>query len=314
MRYWNETCLLTRLPIRPGEPSVLLFIGRRNAPSGIGRADAFFAPASLPVFGNYDGRGGLSDIQEPQETARMLAACGFRAADDAYAHADTKTITPVPAGTVGGMLTVLIHASMDGLLFVDHPAGRSQSLSPAYASLVSRKSWDLMVACTRSAGPVSGTDRLMGPVRGMDGADALCRLTDYMDLCRLSYVPVHGSKNPHEVDADAHKRLLRLVAGDKGLPETDFAMVCELKEEYEPAQRGVVSDAEIRQIRDALKLGERTDVELQNIRNAAVMLYAQWSDRAIEEQDVAKTMELNDAMSGICGVIDREKAKRGMPV
>lgn len=92
---------------------------------------------------------------------------------------------------------------------------------------------------------------------------------------------------------------------------TDFHQVMELKDKYKPAARGVVSQAEASLIGSTLELGQRTDIELQNIRDVAVMLYGQFANSS---KDPMKIMELMDAMSGIAGVIDSEKSRRGLPV
>lgn len=96
--------------------------------------------------------------------------------------------------------------------------------------------------------------------------------------------------------------------------KTDFHSVMELKDKYTPMQRGIVSFTEIETIRETLELGQRSGIELQNIRDTAVMLYSQWSDLQREKNDTSAMLELMDAMSAICFVIDQEKVNRGLPV
>ncbi len=95
--------------------------------------------------------------------------------------------------------------------------------------------------------------------------------------------------------------------------KTDFHSIRGLKEKYTPEQRGIVKEAEIKMIREALEINTRTNIELQNVRDMTVMLYSKWTDAAMES-DSKKVMELMDAMSAICCVIDQEKWGRGMEV
>lgn len=97
--------------------------------------------------------------------------------------------------------------------------------------------------------------------------------------------------------------------------KTNFQAVQELQGKYVPAARGIVSKTEESLIRDVLEIGTRDDLELQDIRDAAVMLYGQMANSGDQTPDgIKKTMELMDAMSGVCGVIDAEKNTRGLPV
>ena len=95
--------------------------------------------------------------------------------------------------------------------------------------------------------------------------------------------------------------------------KTDYHAIKELRDKYTPAQRGIANVAEITMIRETLEINARNDIELQNIRDTAVMLYSQWVEGK-RENDIPAAMALMDAMSAICGVIDAEKLDRGLPV
>lgn len=96
--------------------------------------------------------------------------------------------------------------------------------------------------------------------------------------------------------------------------KTDFHAIMELKEKYTPAQHGIVSTTETDLIREVLELLDRGDIELQNVRDMVVMLYAQWADSQRQKDDSPAAMQLMDAMSAITCVIDQEKIKRGLDV
>lgn len=94
--------------------------------------------------------------------------------------------------------------------------------------------------------------------------------------------------------------------------KTDAAMLTELKAKFKPAARGVLSASEIDLVETTLQIKDRTDVELQNVRDMAVMFWGRLADPANNPPAVA--MDRMDEISGICGVIDMEKSRRGMPV
>ena len=94
--------------------------------------------------------------------------------------------------------------------------------------------------------------------------------------------------------------------------DTDFRLFTKLQNEYAPAIRGIVSNAEKEKIRNVLELASRSDIELQNIRDMSVMLYAQKA--AAVNDDPSPVMTHMDAMSAVTFVIDEEKSRRGLEV
>lgn len=70
MGSWNETCGLTKLPIRVGDPVALIVL------YGDGKTDYVYsttgyAPISLPIIGEYDDYGQVANIKNP-EVVEML--------------------------------------------------------------------------------------------------------------------------------------------------------------------------------------------------------------------------------------------------
>lgn len=98
------------------------------------------------------------------------------------------------------------------------------------------------------------------------------------------------------------------------MQDTDFHMISALRGKYSPATTGVVTDAEASLIAETLALRDRTDIELQNVRDMSVMLYGQWSSAAMADGCAGTAMSIMDAMSAITAVIDREKCRRGLEV
>ena len=67
--------------------------------------------------------------------------------------------------------------------------------------------------------------------------------------------------------------------------KTDFQAVMELRENYTPARRGIVSRIETETIQEVLELSQCNNIELQNIRDIAVMLYSKWADTQREKNN-----------------------------
>ena len=91
--------------------------------------------------------------------------------------------------------------------------------------------------------------------------------------------------------------------------KTNYQMLMELKE-FKPYRQGVLNNTEVTMLKAVLRLDERSDVELQNLRDFVVMYYGM----KIENATPKDRMTQIDIMSGICGVIDNEKWNRGMEV
>ena len=91
--------------------------------------------------------------------------------------------------------------------------------------------------------------------------------------------------------------------------DSNFQMLRTFK--YEPESFGFCTPEEVRQIKDHFKIKERSDIELQNLRDFVVMHYAQLEDNMTTRDGI---LALSDTMSAIVGVIDNEKCYRGMEV
>lgn len=81
--------------------------------------------------------------------------------------------------------------------------------------------------------------------------------------------------------------------------KSNYQMLLSIKD-WKPREFGFLCDDEIMHIRNVFKIYDRTDVELQNLRDFVVLF-------------TLRTRE-PDKMSAITYVIDCEKVKRGMLV
>lgn len=96
--------------------------------------------------------------------------------------------------------------------------------------------------------------------------------------------------------------------------KTDFHSLMELKEAFKPKERGWISANEAAQVKKLLELDARTDIELQNIRDMAVMLYGRWASNSRSAGNYEEMDAYMDAMSAICAVVDNMKMRRGLEV
>lgn len=96
--------------------------------------------------------------------------------------------------------------------------------------------------------------------------------------------------------------------------KTDYHALKELQNIYHPVTRGIVTENEARTICNVLELDVRNDIELQNIRDMAVMLYSERAEQYRADGDINIAIVEIDAMSAVCAVIDREKVKRRLEV
>ena len=98
MGCWNETCLMSNMPIRRGDKVVLLVLRpqlHRYAEEGNqSRPDAFFIPVGFPIVGTYDDYGSIDVSEEEAEKvngffADMFAPSLFYKSD--YRYVDRRT-------------------------------------------------------------------------------------------------------------------------------------------------------------------------------------------------------------------------------
>lgn len=88
----------------------------------------------------------------------------------------------------------------------------------------------------------------------------------------------------------------------------DIQELMELSQKYKQKAFGILTQSEESLIKTTLEIEARTSIELQNIRDMAVLLYEQL---AKNENTAAKSIMRMDTMSAICAVINSEKFKRG---
>lgn len=93
------------------------------------------------------------------------------------------------------------------------------------------------------------------------------------------------------------------------ITKTNFQMLQEFKD-FKPAVFGFLSEEECDKIRKHFMIPQRSDIELQNLRDFIVMFYT----REAPDSRKSEFMTQMDIMSGLTSVIDNEKFDRGLSV
>lgn len=92
--------------------------------------------------------------------------------------------------------------------------------------------------------------------------------------------------------------------------KSNFQMLKEF-EYFIPKNEGFLEKDEVELIRKHFQIAERSDIELQNLRDFVVMYFMKMIP---DPETGVGRMFMLDVMSGLTGVIDVEKSKRGLPV
>ena len=86
--------------------------------------------------------------------------------------------------------------------------------------------------------------------------------------------------------------------------KTNFQMIRDFRN-FKPEECGILSGKEVTEIEVNFEIKNRSDLDLQNLRDFIVLYYSTKYRDDYDQWDI---------MSGICGVIDREKFRRGMEI
>lgn len=94
--------------------------------------------------------------------------------------------------------------------------------------------------------------------------------------------------------------------------ESNYYMLKTFK--YNPMYYGICTGEEVEQIEKHFRIKDRSNVDLQNLRDFVVMYYTMKIESARENNKDESYFALTDTMSAITGVIDQNKYERGMEV
>lgn len=207
MGYWNETCMLTNLPIHDDEPVVAFLIAARPDTELRAEPDDVYAPVSPPIRGRYDDYGGLEEIENEDAVLRAL-----RPTSENESPWLCRTRTGFARQRLTSLPTVLQIAA-SGQLYVDGAAGDRfprQERRPVYTAMIRREFFDLAVewgskgihdprfAAQRALDPLrTAVDRGLVPDKDTQAVGALVA---FMRHHRKSFFPTTGAGFQADVD------------------------------------------------------------------------------------------------------------------
>ena len=92
--------------------------------------------------------------------------------------------------------------------------------------------------------------------------------------------------------------------------KSNYQMLLSIKN-WKPKHFGFLLADEVEYLKDVFEIANRTDNELQNLRDFVIMYYTL---KHYEKNTKIRNTSDRDIMSAICGVIDGEKFERGMEI
>ena len=209
MGFWNETCMLSKLPIRPETPCAGILIARRPEPVNKTYADGFYAPVSRVFFGKYDSFGALTDLLDKNDCVTdLLPPRKFEVLPYEPDMPDMNhTAEPVTG------LESLLKAVERGRVFINTRFGKL----PVYLALMHEDLFEYAVETARKnhfeeslLQRVQNNDQ----VRWFETSDAtleLGALLAFMTTMRIGLMPTIGAGSQYELDNKRYAMFYKLM-------------------------------------------------------------------------------------------------------
>ncbi len=204
MGYWNETCMLTGLPIQTGEDVVGYFIARRRVPDGKTYPNAFYAPVTTPIYGQYDGYGRMENVRPGTPADKLLQVAGVKTKHNGKYE---DIIEP-------DVLACALRANTEHNLFIPD-SGKLRTYCPAYLVMVRREFHDTAMTAMNSRGcmPVNERDTgafsqvepilrhaVQNKLLNYEHVRELVAFNRYLALMRRSWHPTTGAGSQDEIE------------------------------------------------------------------------------------------------------------------
>ena len=210
MGCWNETCLLSRLPIACGQEIACVFIAPVDGWPETVYADSQYVPLSLPFFGRYDDYGRIENAERGDAALKALSSKALwrrNGTDDGW----EPVRPPMPADADWNpRLTDLSDMARQGSLWSDsriYANGRAQ----VRLAFFHRDLWDYAVKqrVNQMTKDYLSTLEYKWPAAknlpkgDKDARDALKRLAamnSVMELMRVAWQPTCGTGHQSCID------------------------------------------------------------------------------------------------------------------
>ena len=220
MGCWDETCMLTHLPIIVGEKTVAVFIAQKRNSLDTCYSDSIFAPISLPFFGQYDDYGRLENIAKDDVALKILH-------DNDFFQEKNGTFTPVEATTDNweDQLIQLLNMARHGELYIRDSA-MSSGYAPVWLSFMRQDFFDFGVNIVKNQISPSFLDDISYRVRLTNNLKVAVRegwltgenmlpltaITVFMNIQRIAWHPTSGSGSQNRLDHDYQVEFYEMMA------------------------------------------------------------------------------------------------------
>lgn len=216
MGCWNETCMLTHLPIEEGEDTVCVFIAQQSGDKDTVHSDAIYAPISLPLFGEYDDYGRLENFADDYGTFLMALGQAELALLDENSG-NGKIFNPMEPikGCSNCELTDFLDLVGHGSVYIrDEEA--ACGYSRVYLAFIKKRFFENAVKAREKyfiddfVKDISFRIRLSLPLKraireglvGSSNLRELAAVNNFMDVSRISWHPTCGSGSQNCLDHD----------------------------------------------------------------------------------------------------------------
>lgn len=222
MGCWNETCLLSRLPITCGQEIACVFIAPVDAWPGTVYADGQYAPLSLPFFGRYDDYGRIECADYDEAALRSLSNTALwrrNDTDDGW----EPVRPPMPGdGRLDERLTDLSDMARQGRLWTNSRV-YANGRGPVRLAFFHRDLWDYAVSQRERQMTQDYLDTLeyKWPAAKCIGRKdkgareklkSLAAMDAVMNLARVAWQPTCGTGSQACIDYPWQVRLYRKFA------------------------------------------------------------------------------------------------------
>ena len=227
MGCWNETCMLTHLPILGGEDTVCVLIAQQPGSRDTIHSDAIYAPISLPLFGKYDGYGCLENFTDFHEFLSSLWYTELVKADEGSGADSAFTPMKPLKDCRDNELTDFLDLVRQGSVYIrDEEA--TNGYSRVYLAFVKKPFFENAVKARKRyfmddfANNISFRIRLSPPLKhavrknlvGSSELRELSALNNFMDVSRISWHPTCGSGSQNCLDDDYQYKFYQDMAAE----------------------------------------------------------------------------------------------------
>ena len=227
MGCWNETCMLTHLPILEGEDTICVLIAQQPGDKDTIHSDAIYAPISLPLFGKYDDYGRLENFTDFHEFLSSLWYTELVKVDEG-SGADSAFTPMKPLNDCrDNELTDFLDLVRQGRVYIRDEEAAS-GYSRVYLAFIKKPFFENAVKVRKRyfmddfVNNISFRIRLSPSLKiaiqenlvGSSELRELAAFNNFMDISRISWHPTCGSGSQNCLDDDYQYKFYQDMAAE----------------------------------------------------------------------------------------------------